>query len=54
MAKFLKIEVAGEYRFQAQNEKSRKLAVKFGCDGLVNIRTLLLITTEAKGKVIMV
>lgn len=53
MAKFQKIEVNGEYRFQAVNAAARKLAAKFGL-GLIDIRGLLLLTSETKGRIELV
>lgn len=50
MAKFEKIEVNGEYRFQAVNAAARKLAAKFGY-GLIDIGGMLLLSEAAKGKV---
>lgn len=53
MAKFKKIEVNGVYQFEAVNAAARKLVAKFGL-GQIDIRGLLLLTSETKGKIELV
>ena len=49
MPKFEKIEVNGQYRFQAVNAKARKIAAEFGYD-LIDVRGMMLIVQATKGK----
>lgn len=48
MPKFEKIEVNGEYRFQAVNAAARKICARLGY-GLIDARGMFAIIKETKG-----